>query len=63
VLGDLRNAYTILVGKSEEKRPFARLRSRCEDNIKIYLEEIGNLVSSRLIWVRTGTNFGLLSTR
>lgn len=32
------NAYTILVGNPEGKRPFERTRLRCEDNIKIYLQ-------------------------
>jgi hypothetical protein len=36
-----RNAYRILVGKPEGKRPLGRPRSRWMDNIKIYLREIG----------------------
>jgi hypothetical protein len=32
-----KNAYRILVGKSEGKRPLGRPRGRCEDNIKIEL--------------------------
>jgi hypothetical protein len=36
-----RNAYTILVGKPEGKRPLGRPRRRCEDNIKMGLTEIG----------------------
>jgi hypothetical protein len=35
-----RNAYRILVGKSEGKRPLRRPRRRRVDNIKIYLREI-----------------------
>jgi hypothetical protein len=35
-----RNAYRILVGKPEEKRPLGRCRRRWEDNIKMYLSEI-----------------------
>jgi hypothetical protein len=34
------NAYRILVGKPEVKRPLGRLRSRGVDNIKIDLREI-----------------------
>jgi hypothetical protein len=30
-MGEIRNAYKILVGKPEWKRPVARLRCRCED--------------------------------
>jgi hypothetical protein len=36
-----RNAYTILVGKPEIKRPLGRQRRRWVDNIKIDLREIG----------------------
>jgi hypothetical protein len=38
---ETRNAYRILVGKSEGKRPLGRPRSRWVDNIKIDLREIG----------------------
>jgi hypothetical protein len=37
----MRNAYKILVGKSEETRPFGRHRHRWEDNIEMFLKEIG----------------------
>jgi hypothetical protein len=33
--------YRILVGKPEGKRPLGRPRRRWEDNIKIYLQEVG----------------------
>jgi hypothetical protein len=36
-----RNAYRILVGKPEGKRPLGRPRRKWEDNIKIDLREIG----------------------
>jgi hypothetical protein len=36
-MGDERNAYRILVGKPEGKRPLGRPRCRWEDNIKIDL--------------------------
>jgi hypothetical protein len=35
-----RNAYRILVGKTETKKPLGRLRHKWEDNIKINFEEI-----------------------
>jgi hypothetical protein len=38
---ELRNAYNILVKKSEETRPFGTPRRRCKDNIRMYLNEIG----------------------
>jgi hypothetical protein len=37
----LRNAYRILVGKPEGKRPLSRPRRRRVNNIKMYLIEIG----------------------
>jgi hypothetical protein len=36
-----RNAYRILVGKPEGKRPLGRLRRRWVDNIKMDHREIG----------------------
>ena len=36
-----RNAYRILVGKPESKRPLGRQRRRWEDNIKMDLREVG----------------------
>jgi hypothetical protein len=40
-IGEKRNAYRILVGKPEGKRPLGRPRRRWVDNIKIDLREIG----------------------
>jgi hypothetical protein len=39
-MGETRNAYSILVGKPEGKRPLRRPRSRWVDNIKMDLREI-----------------------
>jgi hypothetical protein len=39
--GEKRNAYRILVGKPEGKRPLGRPRRRWVDNIKMDLREIG----------------------
>jgi hypothetical protein len=39
--GDKRNAYRILVGNPEGKRPLGRQRLRWVDNIKMYRREIG----------------------
>ena len=36
-----RNAYRVLVGKPESKRPLVRPRRRWEDNIKMDLREMG----------------------
>jgi hypothetical protein len=38
--GEKRNAYMLLVGKSEGKRPLGRTRHRWVDNIKMDLGEI-----------------------
>jgi hypothetical protein len=40
-MGDKRNAYRILVGKPERKRPLGRPAYRWVDNIKMDLREIG----------------------
>jgi hypothetical protein len=40
-MGEKRNAYRILVGKPEGRRPLGRPRRRWVDNIKIDLREIG----------------------
>jgi hypothetical protein len=40
-MGDKRNAYRVLVGKPEGKRPLRKSRRRWEDNIKINLRYIG----------------------
>jgi hypothetical protein len=40
-MGEKRNAYKILLGKPEGKRPLRRSRLRWVDNIKMNLREIG----------------------
>jgi hypothetical protein len=40
-MGEKRNAYRMLVGKAEGKRPLGRPRRRWVDNIKMDLREIG----------------------
>jgi hypothetical protein len=40
-MGEKRNAYRILLGNPEGKRPLGRSRRRWVDNIKIDLREIG----------------------
>jgi hypothetical protein len=40
-MGENRNAYRILVGKPEGKRPLGRPRRKWVDDIKMDLREIG----------------------
>ena len=44
-----------LVGKPEGKRPLGRPRRRWEDNIKMYLQEVGCGAMDRIIWLMTET--------
>jgi hypothetical protein len=56
-MGQIRNAYKVLVGKPEGKRPLERQRHRWEDSIRRNLTEIGwegvdwiHLVQDRDLW-------------
>jgi hypothetical protein len=40
-MGEKRNAYRLLVGKPEGKRPLGRPRRKWVDNIRIDLVEVG----------------------
>jgi len=40
-MGVERGVHRVLVGKPEGKRPLGRPRHRWEDNIKMYLQEVG----------------------
>jgi hypothetical protein len=40
-MGERRCIYSVLVVKSERKRPLGKTRSRWEENIKMYLQEVG----------------------
>jgi hypothetical protein len=57
-MGKTWNAYRILVGKSEGKRPLGRTRCRWVDNIKMDLREMGwdGMVWTGSIWLRIGTS-------
>ena len=56
-MGERRVAYRVLVVKPEGKRPLGRPRRRWEDNIKMYLQELGcggidwiDLVQDSYMW-------------
>jgi len=40
-MGESRGVYRVLVGKSEGKIPLGSPRRRWEDNIKMYIQEVG----------------------
>jgi hypothetical protein len=39
-MGEMRNAYSILVGKPKGYRPLGRPRCRCQGNIRMDIREI-----------------------
>jgi hypothetical protein len=40
-MGEERGVHRVLVGKPEGKRPLGRPKRRWEDNIKLYVQEVG----------------------
>jgi hypothetical protein len=40
-MGEGRDAYRVLVGKAEGRRPLGRYRHKWENNIKINIKEVG----------------------
>jgi hypothetical protein len=54
-----RNAYRLLVGKPEGKRPLGRPRRRWVDNIRWILERDGVMCTGS-VWLRIGTGGELL---
>jgi hypothetical protein len=49
-MGEGRGAYRVLVGMPKGRRPLGRFRRRWEDNIKMYLGEIG-IDGANWIWL------------
>jgi hypothetical protein len=47
-MGERRGVYRVLVGKPEGKRPLGRPKRRCEDTIKMDLQEV---VGGSMGWV------------
>jgi hypothetical protein len=62
-MGEMRNAYKILVENPEVKTPLGIPRRRWEDNIRMVIREIRSRVWTGFMWLRTGTSGGLLCTR
>ncbi|KAJ4431809.1 hypothetical protein ANN_20414 [Periplaneta americana] len=72
-MGESRNAYRVLVGRPEEKRPLGRPRCKWENNIKMDLREVGydgrdwiNLAQDRDQWrayVRAAMNLRVLKSQ
>ncbi|KAJ4444622.1 hypothetical protein ANN_06418 [Periplaneta americana] len=72
-MGESRNAYRVLVGRTEGKRPLGRPRRRWENNIEMDLREVGydgrdwaNLAQDRDRWrayVRVAMNLRQVSGR
>jgi hypothetical protein len=58
--GEKRNAYRLLVGKPEERRPLGRPRRRWVDSIMMDLGEVGGMMWTGLVWLRIGTGGELL---
>jgi hypothetical protein len=40
-MGEGRSVYRVLLGKPERKRPLGTTRRRWDDNIRMYLQEVG----------------------
>jgi hypothetical protein len=60
-MGNVRNAYKILVGKPEGNKPLGRPRCRWDDNIRIDLRrKQGVKLLTGCIWFTIGTSGGLL---
>jgi hypothetical protein len=48
-MGEERGVYRVLVGKPERKTPLGRPRSKCVDNIRMDLQEVGCVYMD---WIR-----------
>lgn len=57
--GTEENRMQIWIGQCERKRPSGRPKGRCEDNVRMYLKEVGWGIVGR-VCIRIGTSGGLL---
>jgi len=57
-MGERRDVYRVLVGKTEGKKPLGRPRRRWEDNIKMDHQVVGCGARTGSSWLRTGTGGG-----
>jgi hypothetical protein len=62
-MGEKRNAYSLLVGKPEGRRPLGSLRRRWADNITMDLGGCDWVICTGLVWLRIGTGGELLWIR
>jgi hypothetical protein len=62
-MGERRGAYRALVGKPEGRRPLGRPRRRWRIILKWIFERLGEGAQTGLIWLRIGTDGGLLCIR
>jgi hypothetical protein len=54
--GEMKNVYSMLIGKPEGKKQLGRSRRRWEDNIIMDLREIESDLWTGYIWLTTGTS-------
>jgi hypothetical protein len=58
-MGEVRNAYKIVVGRADRKKPYGGPRRRWEDNIRIDIREIWWKVWTGFTCLRIGASGGL----
>ena len=55
---ETRNAYGVLLGRSEGKKPSGKPRRRWEDKIKMDLKQVGCDAGTKVALLKIGTNGG-----
>jgi hypothetical protein len=55
-----RGAYRVLARKPEGKSPLGKHWRRCEDNIKMEIQQVGWGAWNGFMWLRKGKGGGLL---